>query len=1134
MRLYKIIILSLFLALAWAHSHGQSSVLSSGRWYKVAIEKNGVYKITYDQLRKMGFDLASTDPRNIRIYGMAGGMLPQPNSTPRPDDLVEHAIMVAGEGDGVFHKQDYILFYAQGADRISYDLSRSVMAYESNLYSEKNFYFITVSGSPGKRIASSENIAGSFPVIQHYQDFVYHETDDHSELKSGREWFGERFDFTTEHSFDFDISGIVENSTIVFVSDVMAQSFNGATFKLYFNNTFVEDQAVTSIPNTQYGLKGRHNRDTLTVNSNDVSAPTNTRQTIKYQYVRSGSGTSTGHLDFFLLSFDRRLALYGDQTIFRTAESVDHLVSQYNIANAKENCLVWDITDAYTPKQQASSFGSGAISFSTNSDVLKEFVVFSTSIPSPELVGEVQNQNLHGMATPALLIVTHPDFLGEAQRLANHRESHDQLSTAIVTVDEVYNEFSSGRQDVTAIRDFVKHLYDKNPSALKTLLLFGRGSYDYKDRVADNTNFVPTYESRNSLAPLETYSSDDYFAFLENDEGNWGEGSPAQNHTLDIGIGRLPVKTAEEAKVVVDKLITYDTNKKNLGRWRKNIVFVADDGSTSDGFTTIHQSQANTMAEAIESAHPEFDTRKTFLGTYQKTVAPNGETIPEANEDIIEDFERGSLIINYTGHGSEKLWADERVLTDANIESLENVLYPFLVTATCEFGRNDDPADISSAELSVLREKGGSVGLVTTARPVVSNTNFALNQAFYDALFQKESGHHLTLGEIFRRTKNNSASGVGNRNFSLLGDPSLTLAIPDLSVAVTEIKTESGSDTLKALSTVVVRGEIQDAAGTRLTDFNGTLEATLFDKQADFVTIGKNNPPFSFQEWYNALFRGKASVKEGAFELHFIVPKNIAYEPGQGKLSLYASDASRFRDASGSSSDFKVGGTEDNPATDNASPVMQLYMGDTTFVHGGIVSANTTLVARIQDASGINISNYGIGNTMIAVLDNDDKVYILNEYYVADTDDFTKGWLYFPVKDLSPGKHTFTVKVWDTHNNPAQATIDFVVTGDGLVIETFGNFPNPFENETTLFFTHNRSGEDLQVQLSIFSVTGHRLKDYEFTVTSSPYQVNLLELNSLTEFGKKLPGGLYLARLAVRSLSDSSKNERVTKLIVLN
>ena len=1129
MRLCTTILFALLLFVFGIKAKGQSSVLSTGKWYKVAVEKNGVYKISYNDFKKMGFDAGSIDPRKIKIFGNEGGMLPQANATPRPDGLTENAIYVYGEEDGVFNSGDYILWYAEGPDLVQYDVQRSIFRYESNLYSTQNFYFVTVSNDNGKRVASTASVAGSYPTIQTFNDYFYHEVDSYNELESGREWF-ERLTLD-QQSYIASIAGIVDNSLITVVSDVMGQSTKSSSFQMTWNNIPIIQQTIAAISDSQYSIKGIHDRDTISINSSTVSASATTNQEIKYTYTKSGSGA--GYLDFFLLNVERKLALYSNQTIFRSHTSLNNTTSTFTIADAS-NVTIWNITDPYTPAIQQHTLQSSQATFSVDTESLKEFIAFNNDIPAPQLVGTISNQNLHGLATPNLIIVTHPDFKEEALRLAAHREAYSGWTTAVVTTDELYNEFSSGRQDVSAIRDFARHLYKKNASALKALLLVGKASYDYKDRVTSNTNFVATYESRNSLTPLETYSSDDYFGFLENADGNWGEGITPESHTLEIGVGRLPVKTIEEAKNVIDKIIDYDTNKKTYGSWRKNIVFVADDGSNSDSYTTAHQSQANTLANSLEAATAGLNTKKFFLGTYTKTVKPNGESIPEATNDILDNFDRGALIINYTGHGNERVWADEQVFTNFNIDELENTRYPFLVTATCEFGRQDDPAQISSAELSVLHANGGAIGLVTTARPVYSFTNFELNKAFYEALLEKESGQYLPVGEVFRRTKNNSISGVGNRNFSLLGDPSLTLAIPSLAVRVTDIKTASGSDTLKALSTAIIKGEVIRENGSRVDDFQGTLEATLFDKQTEFVTIGKNNPAFHYNEWHNILYRGKASIKNGVFEFQFVVTKNMAYEIASGKLSLYAADSAKTQDAAGATSDFKVGGSEKNPASDNTAPAIALYMNDTTFMNGGIVSPDATLLARRHDASGINVSEYGIGSTMVAILD-DDEVYVVSDYYIADEDDFTKGWLNFPLRNLAAGKHTITLKVWDTYNNPAEARIEFTVTdGENLVIEKFENYPNPFQTETTLYFTHNRAGDDLEAELAVYTLTGQLLATYSYTIEESPYLVELAKMEGNDDLYKKLVPGLYLARVAVRSLTNNSKNERLTKLIVVN
>lgn len=1104
--------------------HAQS-VLAAGSWYKVAVEKNGVYKISGKTFKKMGFDLSKTDPRKIRIYGNEGGMLPQSNQAPRPEDLTENAIFIAGEADGTFNSEDYILFYGRGADHYFFNQDKGIIAYEKNLYADKNYYFITVSGENGKRIAADADIPGVLPVVSTFENFSYHELDQYSELKSGREWFGERFDLTTELTLEADLGDVMPGSTMKFVSGVMAKAFSGTSFLVSLNDQQTLTQSVPPIPNDRYTIKGQTRNDTISVSADVLSAPGRSSQKIKYTYVKAPSGQSVGFLNFFLLQAKQKLAFNHSQVIFTSTESLENPASRFEIERSESSVRVWDISNPYEPIVKPVSFTSGKTSFTSITSVLKEFIAFKADVPAPELIGSVSNQNLHGLPTPRLVIITHPDFKQPAERLAAYRNAKN-ISAAVVTTTQIYHEFSSGRQDVTALRDFVKSLYDKSPGTLKSVLLVGKASYDYKKRVVDNLNFMPTYESRNSLHPVDTYSSDDYIGFLEEQEGEWSE-TPAINHSMDVSVGRIPAKSAEEMTDVVDKIIRYESALTLQGAWQKEIVFVADDGDSN-----LHQDDADELAESIDDDHSEFDVSKIYLDQFPQISRPSGEVSPETNQAILNSINKGALVINYTGHGGERLLAQEKIFDDLMIEELENERLPLMITATCEFGRADDPILISGAELCLLRKNGGAIGLVTTGRPVEAGKNFILNAAFYDAFFQHEGNNPLTLGEIFRRTKNASLSGVSNRNFSLIGDPELQLALPSRKITVSSITTSSGSATLKSLSTVTVTGEITHEDGID-ESFNGVLEAVLFDKEVSFQTLGDENAPYTYNQWYNRIFRGQASVENGIFEFRFVVPKNIAYQVASGKLSLYARDAARDISASGYSKSFDIGLSESNPEADTTPPVISLFVGDTTFISGGIANPNTALVARLSDAHGINISGYGIGNSLTAILD--DESFTLNDFFIADVDDYTRGTVTFPLENLTPGRHMLTLKAWDTYNNPAQATIEFLVTDtENLVIQTFRNYPNPFRTSTRLSFTHNRSGDDLEGTLILYDVTGNILHSYQFNVPSSSYQVDLPELAQGINFTKNQSGGLYFARLSVRSLTNGSKNEQVTKLILSN
>ncbi|MCX8492105.1 MAG: type IX secretion system sortase PorU, partial [Cyclobacteriaceae bacterium] len=768
------IALSLFVccSLALAARGQVTSVLSSGNWHKFSVENDGVYKIDYELLKKTGINPDQIDPRNIQIFSGGSGMLPQPNNKTRIVDLIQLSLFVSGEADGKFDRGDFIFFFGQGPDKHGYNQQKQIFEYENHLYTDKNFYFLSVGTTPGKRIVNQPTIEGSFPIVREFDDFAYYETEKYNLLKSGRQWFGEQFDNKPEAVIRFDLAGIIDNTPIKMTSHVMAQSISDCSFKVFFNNTPVLDQPIPAIANLQYAIKGRITKDTLVFSSSAVRADAQNTQEVKYQFTRGGTvGISVGYLDFFLFTMKRKLSLYGDQTIFTSAKSLENPVSTFEVTSANSKTMIWDITDPFNTILQSLTLNVSSLLTTVATTSLKRFIAFnSEKTKSPAFEITIKNQNLHAADNKSFIIITHPAFRLEAERLANHRQSKNGLSTLVVTTDQVYHEYAGGKQDVTATRDFVRDVYRKPGSILKNVLLFGRGSYDYKSRVVGNTNFVPIYESLNSLSPLETYSSDDYFGMLEDNEGAWLE-SPAQNSTMDVGIGRLPVKKIEEAKAVIDKLIEYDTNPKARGAWRKEILFVADDG---DG--KLHQEQADQMANSIGVSNPELNIKKLYLDSFDQIQRNTGPASPAATRALDLDIRKGKSIVNFTGHGSEKVWMQEQVLTESIVLNWKNSPeYPLFVTATCEFGRNDDPFIISSGERILLQPKGGGIGLVTTARPVFASNNFSLNLAFYTALFSKENNKYRDLGSVFRDTKNTSILSVWNRNFSLLGDPSMTI-----------------------------------------------------------------------------------------------------------------------------------------------------------------------------------------------------------------------------------------------------------------------------------------------------------------------------------------------------------------------
>jgi len=1107
-----------------------NSVLSDGFWYKVKVSQSGIYKLTRSDFSSMGFDVNGLDPRTIKIYGNPGGMVPQDNSENRPVDLIQNAIKVTGQADGSFDNQDAVIFYAEGPDAHSYD-EDGYLIYEKNIYSESNYYFITAGGDAGKRITTASNEGNSFPEITTYNSFKHHELTENNLLISGRKWYGERFDFTTQFDIDFTFNDIVANTEIRVTSKVMAQSFAPSQFTLNLNGSGLGEQEVSSVPDFRerifrYSIKGRENTTTFIKNSSEISNRNNL--TVGYSYEKNNSGQSIGFLDYVTVEAVENLKWSGSSFIFRSIESTNNPTSTYKIKEAVNQLEVWNITEYGDAKTQEYDFSQSEITFGSTSSTLNEFVVFDASnLPSPELTGRVENQNLRSLSAADFLIITHPNFITQANRLASFRLSNDNLSTHVVQIQNIYNEFSSGRQDVSAIRDFIKQHYAKG--SLKYVLLFGRGSYDYLDVIDNNTNYIPIYQSRNSLHPLDTYGSDDYFGFLEDSEGSWVENS-AGTHTLDVGVGRLPVTNSNEAQAVVDKLIRYATNKDSFGDWRNKIAFVADDGDIN-----LHQRQADQLTRFVDTTFTPFLPSKLYLDAFRQESKPGGETSPEASEALSAAVENGALIVNYTGHGGEIGWMQEQVLSLEMINNWKNNdNLPLFVTATCEFSRHDDPSRVSGGELVLTNPSGGGIGIVSTCRPVSSSSNFDLNKAFYTTVFEQQNGEYVRLGDVFRLTKNNpSVNKIGNRNFSLLGDPSLRLVYPNNSIEITSIKNNGiESDTVNALSEVSLDGIIKSGSSIN-SSFNGTLKAVFFDKEILLTTLGNENPPFNYYDKENLIFNGTASVVNGEFSVSFVVPKNISYQFDAGKISLYAVDKDNGIDANGAKF-ITVGGSSTNPDQDNLGPEISLFIGDTTLNNLKNIASNTRLFAYLKDENGINISGFGLGNSLKAILD-DSLEFEINKYYESSLDTYTEGWVEFPIENLSAGTHKIKVIAWDTFNNPSEQTIEFQVADPNtLILSNLRNYPNPFSESTSFTFRHNRPGEDLEAQVKIISSTGREILNSKYIVENSNSIVNLTHWDGISETGEKVNQGIYIYKLRVRSLNDGAVGEQHQKLILID
>lgn len=1122
-----------------------NSVLASGEWFKYSISNSGVFKIDYNLLINSGINPSEIDPRELKIYGNGGGMLPQSNSTPRYDDLVENAIFVYGEDDGKFDPQDYILFYGVGAHVWKYNETDKSFNHSYNLYSDLSYYFLTAGPGNGLRISDQASPSNATATIEQFDERYFFEKDEAQVMTppwipSGRLWIGEIFNYNLQNTYNYDATGLISNTDIIIRSATIGRASGRTSFNVSLNNIPLGTHEFTKFfedLSSDYPYLGEYKIDTWKMNSSNIQG---NNISIKYSFNKNGKTAAKGYLDFFEIFTQKKLQMHGDQTAFRSIPSLNNSISEYRIENTNNSEFIWDITDPFSVKNQNYEFKSGQSSFSANTAVLKEYIIFKPAkLSAPAFESKVENQNLHGLTQsgiPDNLIITTDDFLRPANELAQFHKVFDNLDSYVVTVKKIYNEFSSGAQDICAIRDFIKMVYDRSKpgDSLRFVTLFGDCSVDYKNRISNNTNFVPVYQSRESLHPIFSFSSDDFYGFFDDNEGNWEENYNV-NDKIEIGIGRLPVRTEAEGYEIVEKIKNYKLNQ-SLGKWRNNITLIVGNIRPKDSDTASFIRAAEIHAGIITNRDKDFNLNKIYLPAYPLLYTPSGAICPLANEAIQKEFEKGTLILNYIGHGNEVQLSQENILNTTTLANLKNQFQlPFLIAATCQFGRYDYPGIQSGVEVALRNREGGFIGTFAPTRPAYDSYSQTLNEAFYKTVFLKKENQYRPLGEIILLTKNNSTRGIYNRSFTLIGDPCLTLNYPREDIFVTQINGQNTSekpDTIKALQKVKIEGEIR-SGGNIISDYNGVLRLTLFDKETSITTL--NRPITKFSTQNKLIYDGNASIRNGKFAVEFIIPKDISYQYDKGKISLYASNFPDLQDGAGSSGNIIIGGSDKNAADDITPPIIKAYLNDESFVFGGITNSNPKLIVNLSDESGINLASSGIGHEISLIIDNSNEPIILNEFYTTKLDNYKNGTVTFNLKNLTPGNHSLKIKAWDTYNNSSDTYLEFVVVNnEDINLSHILNYPNPFTTHTEFHFDHNKAGDDIDVMIQIYTVSGKLIKTISERFYISTAHISNLYWDGRDDFGDKIGKGVYVYKVSVKSLSDGKQQSKFQKLLILN
>lgn len=1120
--------------------YANNSVLASGAWHKISISNTGLHKITFDFIKNnFGINPSTLNINNIRIYGNGGNMLAENNAIPRPDDLVENAIQIVDGGDGVLNSGDYILFYGIGPHAITKDSLNKRFSHRFNSFSDVATYFITFDLGAGKRVQTSNLVSNPNVTVTSYNYVYFYEKDSSNPGKFGKAWYGEEFSDQPgrflNRTFNVNVEDIDATQPTYIRTRVGSVHYSGtSSFSLTANGQSIHSHSLASI--------GQSYADPTIRISDLTSSPviTSSPLAINFAYTK-GAPSAAGFLDFLQVNCRRKLYFRGllDFADWNSVGAGN--IANYIIENANANVKIWDVTNPYEPHAMQTSLSGTQLSFNQTANQLRRFVAYDgIDAFIPNYIGQVANQNLHNSNNPDYIIVTNGTFKAQAEQLAQYHAQKRGYKTQVVLLDQIYNEFSSGIQDISAIRDYLKMLYDKAPinDIPDYVLFFGDASYDYKDRISNNTNIVPTYETNESISKITGYCTDDFFGFLDDNE-DINNYSFNQINTLDIGIGRLVVTNTSQADQVLRKIYAYDS-PQSFGPWKNNMAFNADDGDQA-----IHLEDGEIMSQYINDSLPVYNNYKIYVDAFTQQSTPAGPRSPDANKALSNQMYNGTFLVNYNGHGGPTSWCEERIFTMDDINALTNFnKLPLFITATCDFAPFDNPTKVSAGETLLLKPDGGAIALMTTTQLVYADQNRIMNLNYMKQGFKPQGGKYPTLGDAFRLSKNlryissiDEFAASNFRKFALLGDPALPLSFPKHQVktdSVNGVSIQVKFDTLKALGKYTISGHVEDGNGNFLSNYNGIVYPTIFDKPKKQRTLSNDgdSPARDFYTQNSVIFKGKATVRDGKFSFTFVVPKDIDYTIGKGKISYYI--ANDTEDGAGYDKDIHVGSVATNVAEDNQGPTIKAYMNNENFANGGIVNKNSTLLVKLFDDNGINYTGSSVGHDITAILDNNaQQTYVLNNYFESDLDDARSGSIRFPMNNLSLGEHTLTVKAWDIHNNSSEATIQFVVVDgtDGKIANIY-NHPNPFTTKTQFMFEHNMPYQNLYVSINIYTSTGKTVKTIKTMVNSDGNRVSGLEWDGTDQYGDRLGNGVYLYKLSVKSAAGFS-DHALQKLVIL-
>lgn len=1107
-----------------------NSVLATGRWIRFEAPEEGIYRITRSMLSSLGIDANTVDPRTIKIYNNGGKVLPENVTQPRPQDLVENAIMVSGEEDGVFNENDYILFYGRGHSFWDFDPAQNKIARSRHTYSDKNYFWITSGGSQGKRIQQKPGLNDDPSFVQNTTAaFADWEVDKINLGKTGRQNFGDDFSSAvSSRTYMNNLNHRINSEPVNYRVRFAVGTSTGMELLISENGNQVASRNANGFGTLSYTAGIEHNLNF----SYNAPIPDN-RSALTFK-VNPATVSSVGYLDFFEIEYVKALSAVDDYLMFFSNSNTGIIEYQLN-GFTSSNIRVFDVSDyANVSLVTNYSFHSGGecrFKFEESSTVRSKYIaVGSDRFKAPVNPFEISNSNILGESTGAkFIIITHKNFENAANRLRDYRQNHAiiPLSTIVVDVDNIYNEFSCGVLDPTALRDYIKYAYDNWQITPEYVLLFGKGTYDYRNTEGYGDNFIPTWQTVQSLALLNSYVTDDFFVLVDGPDPR-----------VDLASGRLPVTTPEEANNVVDKIIDYESNIER-GSWQNLITLIADDGIGSQGRYEGSEHTKPTEEIAEQELPGYFDKSKIYAAAYPDVITGQGRRKPAVNQAIIEAINNGTLFINYIGHGSPELWAHEYIFEKSvALPLMQNDKYFFMCAATCDFGYFDIPNFQSSTEAMIFLKDRGAIAGISSARLVFSISNHNLNKNLIKNIFTQPRdtmNFPITLGRAVQLTKQTNNSD-NDRKYILFADPTLRLRIPQYSANIDSINgVDLTSDVqIKALSRTTVDGAVLRPDNSVWDDFSGEGLLTVFDSERVIrLTIpGIANPTImDVKQQGGIIFNGRVSVVNGRFTADFVVPKDISYENKNGKVVFYFFDS--ISDGIGYTTNVIIGGTDTTAVDDGKGPEIEIYFDDINYGYSYLVGPNPKLIVKLFDETGLNTTGTGIGHKLEGILNQQESNPIdFTNYFVGDLDAGGKsGQINYNFNSLNFGEYSLLVKAWDVFNNYASELTYFTVVNDNeLVIRDVYNYPNPFSSTTHFTFNQNLT-QPIDVKIRIYTIAGRLIKEIEQFNISDRFVT--IGWDGSDADGSAIANGTYLYKVIVKTIDGERNNSVLGKLAVI-